>query len=131
MKHVVGGLAALLVMAAAQPVAAQQKPKPAEPTRSVEDVVESSGIVPALEAVAASPTPELERALGQLAEALTVVAARIAADPELRSSAARAGRGMAEVAEAAVIEQSSALQDALRDLADRLEQIAKERESRD
>ncbi|MGH7449163.1 MAG: hypothetical protein ACRELT_16440 [Longimicrobiales bacterium] len=131
MKHVIGGLAALLVMAAAQPAAAQQDPKPEQPTRSVEEVVESSGIVPALEAVAASATPELERALGQLAQTLAVLASRIAADPELRSSAVRAGRGMAEVAEAAVIEQSSALQDALRDLADRLEEMAKERESRD
>lgn len=126
MKQVIGGLSALLVLAGTQPAAAQQ-PKPVEPTRSVEEVIDSSGIVQAVEALAVSATPELERALGQLAQTLSVVVARIAADPELRSSAVRAGVGMAEVAEAAVVEHSGTLQDALRDLADRLEELAGER----
>lgn len=126
MKQVIAGLSALLVLAAAQPVAAQQ-PRPVVPTRSVEEVIDSSGIVQAVEALAVSATPELERALGQLAQTLGVVVARIASDPELRSSAVRAGVGMAEVAEAAVVEHSSTLQDALRDLADRLEELAGER----
>ena len=126
MKQVVGGLAALLVLAAAQPAAAQQR-EPVEPPRSVEEVVDSSGIVQAVEALAVSATPELERALGQLAQTLSVVVARIAADPELRASAVRAGVGMAEIAEAAVVEHSATLQDALRDLADRLEELASER----
>lgn len=130
MKHVIGGLAAvLLVLVPLQPAAAQQDPKPEKSTRSVEAVIDSSGIVPAVEAIANATTPELERALGELAQSLGVIAARIAGDQELRTSAARAGRGMAELAEAAVIEHSSTLQDALRALADRLDELAKEKKA--
>lgn len=125
MKHVTAAIGALLVLVAAVPAAAQQDPTPPEPPRTVEQVIDSSGIIPAVEAIAASATPELERALGELARSLAVLASRIAEDPELRSSAARAGAGMAEVAEAVLVEQSGALQEALRELADRLDQLSK------
>ena len=134
MKPIIPPLAALFVLMAAQPAAAQQDTTRAEPLgsseplRSVEQVIDSSGIIPAVEAIAASATPELERALGQLARSLSLIASRIAADPELRSSAARAGAGLAEVAEAVVVEHSGALQEALRQLADRLEERSRERE---
>jgi hypothetical protein len=77
--------------------------------------------------VAATATPELERALGDLASSLGRIAARLAADEELRTSTARAAQGVAEVAEATLVEQSAVLQDLLRELADRLEAIASDR----
>jgi hypothetical protein len=130
MKQITFALGALLVLGSSLPAAAQQQPvplgsKPADPAQSIEQVIDSSGIVPAVEVIAQSATPELERALGQLAQSLSVIAARIAADPELRASAARAGAGMATVAEAVITEQSGALQEALRDLADRLEELSR------
>lgn len=128
MKQILAPLAALFILAAAQPAAAQQDTTRAEPLGSVEQVIDSSGIVPAVEAIAASATPELERALGQLAHSLSLIASRIAADPELRSSAARAGAGLAQVAEAVVVEHSDALQEALRELAERLEERSRDRE---
>jgi hypothetical protein len=125
-----GALAVLLVLGVAAPVAAQDAPKPA-PATSIDEAIERSGIVPALEAIAAAATPELERALGQLATTLGERANRIARDPELRASAVQAARGATEVAELVVIEQSSALQEALRRIADRIDELAAARERRD
>lgn len=131
MKYVIGGLAVLLMLVPMDPAAAQQDPKSSEPSKRIEEVIETSGIVPAVEAIASSTTPELERALGELAQSLTRIASRIAGDQELRSSAARAGRGMAEVAEAAVVEHSNTLQDALRALADRLDELVQEKKTKE
>jgi hypothetical protein len=121
MKQVMAGAAALLVLAMGNPAAAQQTPKPAEPHASVEQAVEASGLVPALEALAAAAAPELERTMEQLTTTFNVLATRIAEDAELRASAARAARGLAEVAESAVVEHAVTLQEALRALADRIE----------
>ena len=128
MKRVAGGVVVLCALFAAVPAAAQEPPKPDRRPRSIEAVVDSSGIVPALEAVATTAAPELERAMGQLASTLGVLAQKVAENPELRTSAARAGRGIAEVAELTVVEQSAALTEVLRALADRLEAIVTERD---
>ena len=128
MNRVAGGMAVVCALAAAAPAAAQEPPREVQRPKSLEAAVDSSGIVPALEAVATSAGPELQRALGQLANTLGVLAQKVAENPELRTSAARAGRGMAEVAELAVIEQSAVLTEALRAMADRLEAIMREQE---
>jgi hypothetical protein len=130
MKQVIGGAVALLVLMQAQPAAAQQAPATGQAARSMEQAIEASGIVPALESLVTSATPELERALDQLAVTLSGIASRLASDPELRSSTVRAARGVADVAEAAVVEQSSVIQEALRAMADRIEAIAAGRERR-
>lgn len=117
-------MGATAVFTVAAPAAAQQAP--AEP-RPVETVIEESGIVPALEAAAAAASPELERALGELATSLGRIAGRLAADDELRTSTVRAAQGMAEVAEATLVQQAAVLQELLRDLADRLEVMAADR----
>lgn len=86
-----------------------------------QEAVERSGIEPALESIASASLPELQDALDQLATTLTVLAARIASDPELRESALRAAGGLVGVAQVAIEEQSDAIQEALRKLAERLE----------
>jgi ABC-type transporter Mla subunit MlaD len=121
------GVTVLLLLASVQPAWGQQPPKPGAAAQ-VEQAIEASGLVPALEAVAAAATPELERALDQLSAALSGLAARIANDAELRLSAARAARGLADVAEDVVVEQSLQLQEALRGLAERIEALTAGRE---
>jgi hypothetical protein len=132
MKHVVMALAVLAAVSAAGPAAGQQagQEAPAAPAQSassaLEQAIESSGIVPALEKAVATATPELERAMGELATSLASLVNRIASDRELRTSAARAGRGVAEAAEVVVVEQAVSITEVLRALADRLEVIAAE-----
>jgi hypothetical protein len=65
MKHVVGGMAVLLLLVTAYPAAAQQAPGGTADRAgaAIERAVEQSGIVPALEALAAAATPELELSL--------------------------------------------------------------------
>jgi hypothetical protein len=126
-KQMIMGVIVLLLLASGQSVWGQQAPKPGAAAQ-VEQAIEASGLVPALEAVAAAATPELERALDQLGAALSGLAARIANDAELRLSAARAARGLADVAEDVVVEQSLHLQEALRGLAERIERLTAGRE---
>jgi hypothetical protein len=123
MKHVVMSLVVLGALGAADRASAQQAP--AQPASSaLEQAIESSGIVPALENAVATATPELERAMGELTTSLASLVNRIASDRELRTSAVRAGRGVAEAAELAVAEQAVTITEVLRALANRLEEIA-------
>jgi hypothetical protein len=132
MKYAVATFALLLVLAAAAPAAAQQPPATrAETVRvEIEEIVERSGVIAALEALAEAIAPELERTVEQLTGTLDALATRVANDPELRASAVRAARGGVEVAEAVVVEQTTVLQEALRALAERLEELAAARERR-
>jgi hypothetical protein len=124
MKAFIGAVAAGLVLAAA-PAAAQQAAARADTTRiDVERIVEESGLLPALEAVVAAATPELERTLEQLTQSLNALVQRVADDPELRAAAVRAARGGVEVAEVVVTEQTSVLVEALRAAAERIEAAA-------
>jgi hypothetical protein len=123
-----GGLVAL-VLAAPAPLAAQQSQDPARDTSvRIEQALEESGIVPALETLAAAATPELERTIADLAASLAGLADRIGRDPELRASANRAARGMVDVAAVVVTEQAGILQQVLREAADRLEAASRQRD---
>jgi hypothetical protein len=123
------------VVLAAAPAAAQQQPRPegeprpagAESRASLDDIIQRSGIIEALEALAAAAAPELERTAEQLGEAVAGLATRLAEDRELRLSAARAARGMVDVAEIVVVEHSATLLDALREAAARIEAVTRER----
>jgi hypothetical protein len=112
----------LVVPAAAH---AQESAEPA--TRDIEAevraVVEESGIVPALEAIATETAPELEAALGRLATTLGEVGMRLARDPEVRESTRRGAQGMVRIAEVVVTEQSDLLIDILRRASEQLEAI--------
>jgi hypothetical protein len=142
MKYVIGSVVAALAIvsaAPAAPAAAQRAPAPAQqaPTEKrdtraeLDRIVEQSGVVEAMEAVGAAVAPELERTMEALAESLNTLARRVAQDPELRSSALRAARGAVDVAEVAVVEQASVLQELLRAAADRIEAAAAAREGRE
>jgi hypothetical protein len=125
------GVAVLLLALSAGHAAAQRAP--ADPRAGtvrteVEEIVERSGVIPALEALAEAVAPELERTAEQLTVTLNALARRIADDPELRASALRAARGGVEVAETVVLEQTTTLQEALRALAERLEARAAARQ---
>jgi hypothetical protein len=125
------GVAVLLLALSAGHAAAQRAP--ADPRTGtvrteVEEIVERSGVIPALEALAEAVAPELERTAEQLTVTLNALARRIADDPELRASALRAARGGVEVAETVVLEQTTTLQEALRALAERLEARAAARQ---
>jgi hypothetical protein len=126
MKIIAGGLALLLVCVAAGPAHAQQLPdaRPEGVERQIEDIVQRSGILAALETLVTASSPELERTMEQVAGTLELLASRIAGDPELRASAARASRGLADVAEDVVVEQAVVLREALRTAADRIEDLS-------
>jgi hypothetical protein len=126
------GVAVLLLALSAGHAAAQRAP--ADPRAGtvrteVEEIVERSGVIPALEALAEAVAPELERTAEQLTVTLNALARRIAEDPELRASALRAARSGVEVAETVVLEQTTTLQEALRALAERLEARAAARQT--
>jgi hypothetical protein len=129
MRIVAGAFALLPLLLVAAPAAAQQE-RAGSARAEMEQVIERSGVVPAVEALGAALGPELERTAEQLAATLNAVVSRLAADPELRASALRAARGAVDVAEVAVVEQAGALQEALKAAAERLEAIAKAREQR-
>jgi hypothetical protein len=135
MKQFTGGLAvALFLLIPARPAAAQQPPavdRGAGVRAEIEEIVERSGIVAALEALATAVAPELERTAEQLTATMSALVSRVANDPELRSAAVRAARSGVDVAETVVVEQTSALQEALRVLAERLEAAAAARERRE
>lgn len=130
MKSITGGLTLLLVVVASQPAAAQQRPLGTpETVVDIEDVIQRSGIVAALDSIAAASTPELERSLEQLAESLQIVGTRIAKDPQLRASAIHAAQGLTEVAQVVLVEQSRALQEALRAAAERLGDLSAQQDT--
>jgi hypothetical protein len=133
MKVITGGLALLLVCVAAAPALGQQTPDPRPDgvERQIEDIVQRSGLLAALESLVTASSPELERTMEQVAGTLELLASRIAGDAELRASAARASRSLADVAEEVVVEQSVVLREALRTAADRIEDLSVPQTTRD
>jgi ribosomal protein L10 len=126
MKVPGGAIAVVLALVGAAPLAAQQAPaaRGGAVATEIEQIVERSGVIPALEALAAAVAPELERTAEQLTNTLNLLAHRIARDPELRTAAVRAAQGTVDVAETVVVEQAGSLQQALRLLAERLDAAA-------
>ncbi|HSJ24957.1 MAG TPA: hypothetical protein VK929_09835 [Longimicrobiales bacterium] len=133
MKFAAACLPALAaVFLAAVPAAAQQprpegEPRSVEQRTSVDDVIQRSGIIEALEALAAAAAPEIERTAELLGQAVAGLATRLAEDQELRTSAARAAHGMVGVAEIMVVEQSATLLEALREAAAHIEGLSRKK----
>jgi ABC-type transporter Mla subunit MlaD len=125
MNRIIVAAALSLVLFSADAAMAQERPAgtPDRVRADVEEIVERSGVVEALDALAAASTPELERTLDQLTATLNALTDRIVNDRELRVSAARAAQGMVEVANVVVVEQSHVLQDALRAAAEQLAEV--------
>ena len=124
MKDRIGPALLLTALAtlAAHPAGAQARPDTttSDPVEELERIVGSSGVEAAMDSIARRTGPELEEALGRLAATVGEVAARVAADPELRASALRAAGGMVELAQVVVAEQSEAVLEALRAAAERI-----------
>jgi hypothetical protein len=91
----------------------------------VQEVVEQSGVVPALESVVTEVGPDLQQALARLAVTLAGVGERMANDPEVRESALRGAEGMVQLAQVVVEERSDMLIEVLRGAADQLEKMSR------
>ena len=66
------------------------------------------------------PSPELQKALDDLAAAVQALAARIASDPEIKAAAMRVASGVVMTAHQVVAEQSVAIEGALKTAAERI-----------
>jgi len=66
------------------------------------------------------PSPELQKALDDLAAAVQALAARIASDPEIKAAAMQVASGVVTTAQQVVAEQSVAIEGALKTAAERI-----------
>jgi hypothetical protein len=66
------------------------------------------------------PSPELEKALGDLAAAVQALAQRIASDPQIKAAAMNVATGAVTTAQQVVAEQSVTIQEALKAAAERI-----------
>lgn len=118
------GLAMLIAVLLATPAHAQEpSDRDGGVAEDIEEILDESGIATAVDSIARTSAPELERALGELALVLSGVVDRVANDPELRRSALEAAEGMVLVAEVVVAEQAEILQEVLRTAADEIERM--------
>lgn len=122
-------LAALsaLVLLSARPAAAQE-PTGGAPEEGIEQEVERvldrSGLSTRLDSLASTAAPELQEALDRLAVSLSAVATRIASDPELRLAAVQTAEGLLGVAQVTLEQQTTQIQEALRQMAERLDTLS-------
>jgi hypothetical protein len=123
MKVIVGGMAAILLLTAGQ--AQAQRTTVDDVAVEIERAVERSGVLAAIDDLVQATAPELERTLEHLARTLEALASRVAEDPEVRRSAARAAVGVVEIAEVVVLEQTEAILEALREAAERMARAAR------
>jgi hypothetical protein len=93
--------------------ARSQQPSPTPPT-SGKQAIRSA------DSVKLKPSPELQKALDELAAAVQALALRITSDPELKAAALQVASGFVNTAHQVVSEQSGVLQDALKTAADRI-----------
>jgi hypothetical protein len=66
------------------------------------------------------PSPELQKSLDELTEAVQALALRIASDPELKAAAIQVASGLVTTAHQVVTEQSVVIQEALKTAAERI-----------
>jgi hypothetical protein len=74
----------------------------------------------ARDSVLFKPSPELQKALDDLAAAVQALAARIASDPEIKAAAMQVASGVVTTAQQVVAEQSVAIEGALKTAAERI-----------
>jgi hypothetical protein len=123
MKGIAGGMAAILLLTAGQVQA--QRTTVDDVAVEIERAVERSGVVAAIDDLVRATAPELERTLEHLARTLEALASRVAEDPEVRRSAARAALGVVEIVEVVVLEQTEAILEALREAAENMARAAR------
>jgi hypothetical protein len=74
----------------------------------------------ARDSVLFKPSPELQKALDDLAAAVQALATRIASDPEIKAAAMQVASGVVTTAQQVVAEQSVAIEGALKTAAERI-----------
>jgi hypothetical protein len=73
-----------------------------------------------VDSVKLKPSPELQKSLDELTEAVQALALRIASDPELKAAAIQVASGLVTTAHQVVTEQSVVIQEALKTAAERI-----------
>ena len=73
-----------------------------------------------VDSVKLKPSPELQKSLDELTEAVQALAHRIASDPELKAAAIQVASGLVTTAHQVVTEQSVVIQEALKTAAERI-----------
>ena len=72
------------------------------------------------DSVSFKPSPELQRSLEDLAKAVESLALKIARDPEIKAAALHVASGVVNTAQQVIVEQSGAIQQALKTAAERI-----------
>ena len=104
-------LLVLVIGLAATSAARSQQPTgspAAKPTTSASDTV------------SLKPSPELQKALDDLAAAVQALAQKIASDPQIKAAAMQVASGAVTTAQQVFAEQSDAIQEALKAAAERI-----------
>ncbi|HEU4747595.1 MAG TPA: hypothetical protein VFS56_03775 [Gemmatimonadaceae bacterium] len=104
-------LVALAFFAAALPVTAQAQGK--HPAQSAITTHEKDSLD-------IKASPELQKSLEELSEAVQALALRIANDPQLRAAALQVATGLVNTAQHVVAENSSVIEEALKTAAERI-----------
>ncbi len=104
-------LLVLVVGLAATSAARSQQPTKVPATKPAPSV---SGTV------SLKPSPELQKALDDLAAAVQALALKIASDPQIKAAAMQVASGAVNTAQQVVAEQSVAIQEALKTAAERI-----------
>jgi hypothetical protein len=73
-----------------------------------------------VDSVKLKPSPELQKSLDELTEAVQALAHRVASDPELKAAAIQVASGLVTTAHQVVTEQSVVIQEALKTAAERI-----------
>jgi hypothetical protein len=111
MKRIALLLVLLIGLAATSAARSQQPATNAPPARSKAQARDS---------VLFKPSPELQKALDDLAAAMQALATRIASDPEIKAAAMQVASGVVTTAQQVVAEQSVAIEGALKTAAERI-----------
>ncbi|HEY3114464.1 MAG TPA: hypothetical protein VGJ62_12340 [Gemmatimonadaceae bacterium] len=104
-------LLVLVVGLAATSAARSQQPTKVPATKPAPSVGDT---------VSLKPSPELQKALDDLAAAVQALALKIASDPQIKAAAMQVASGAVTTAQQVVAEQSVAIQEALRTAAERI-----------
>ena len=75
---------------------------------------------PVSDTVSLKPSPELQKALEELAAAVQALAQKIASDPQIKAAAMQVASGAVTTAQQVVAEQSVAIQEALKSAAEKI-----------
>jgi hypothetical protein len=111
MKRIALLLVLLIGLAVTSAARGQQPVSKSPPARSKAEARDS---------VSFKPSPELQKALDDLAAAVQALAVRIASDPQIKAAAMQVASGVVTTAQQVVAEQSVVIEGALKTAAERI-----------